>query len=373
MEITVKLVRDYGAAAAIHDALYEYNLARTGSERGVYHAKRFPEQFSLVAFDEKGVAHGGIACHWENGPRHVFGDYFYLDDALRGTGVGRRIMEELFRYAEDGGACEIRLTTNTFQAPGFYLKMGFSVVGERVEPVPLCPENIHYTLVRKLRGEGAFGALPEPHKEEHLMELKCPKCGEPILPNDRNPATDLAWCRKCNEGFSCRELTAAACAAASAAGPAELPEHFSLLKKDDAETLRRSPGHALFYLGLMILFGAALCIGGILVNRTAAHKKVYMTVFGAAVALFGVLQVPVSLAGVTVDRKARTLTGGGLFKLRVASFDEIESIESASSSKEKSWFVQVVLKDGTDYALFGDLYAEDAQKLEDFLTERIFS
>ena len=206
------------------------------------------------------------------------------------------------------------------------------------------------------------------------MELKCPKCGGVILPNDSNPVTDLAWCRKCNEGFSCRELTAAASAAASAAGTGELPENFTLVKNGDAETLRRSPGHALFYLGLMFLFGAALCAGGLLMNRTAAHQKYYMAVFGAVVALFSVLQLPASLAGVTVDRKARTLTGGGLFKLRVASFDEIERIESdASSSKPKSWFVQVILKDGTDYALFGDLYAEDAQKLEDFLTERIFS
>ena len=153
-----------------------------------------------------------------------------------------------------------------------------------------------------------------------------------------------------------------------------LPEKFTLVKKGDVETLRRSPGHALFYLGLMFLFGAALCAGGLLMKRTPAHQNYYMAIFGAVAALFSVLQLPVSLAGVTVDRKARTLTGGGLFKLRTASFDEIESIGSAaSSSKEKSWFVQVILKDGTDYALFGDLYAEDAQKLEDFLTQRIFS
>ena len=209
------------------------------------------------------------------------------------------------------------------------------------------------------------------------MELKCPKCGGVILPNDSNPATDLAWCRKCNEGFSCRELTAAAASAASAAsaaGTVDLPQNFTLVKNGDVETLRRSPGHALFYLGLMFLFGAALCAGGLLMNRTAAHQKYYMAVFGAVVALFSVFQIPVSLAGVTVDRKARTLTGGGLFKLRVASFDEIKGIETgASSSKAKSWFVQAVLKDGSSYALFGDLYSEEAQKLENYLTERIFS
>ena len=40
-------------------------------------------------------------------------DYFHLDETLRGGGIGRRILEELFALAEAGGAREIRLTTNT--------------------------------------------------------------------------------------------------------------------------------------------------------------------------------------------------------------------------------------------------------------------
>ena len=35
--------------------------------------------------------------------------------------------------------------------------------------------------------------IPSTHEGEHLMELKCPKCGGVILPNDLNKATDLAW------------------------------------------------------------------------------------------------------------------------------------------------------------------------------------
>ena len=75
MNVSLKLVRDYAAVAAIHDALYSWNLTKTGETRGNYHAKHFPEQFALVAVDEAGVSHGGIACHWENAPRHVFGAY----------------------------------------------------------------------------------------------------------------------------------------------------------------------------------------------------------------------------------------------------------------------------------------------------------
>jgi len=148
--MTTRLSERYEDIAAIHDALYSYNLSKTGSDRVDVHAERFPEQFALLACDERGTAHGGIAGHWENAPRRVFVDYFYLDDTLRGGGFGRRILEELIARAEARGAARIDLTTNTFQAPGFYLKMGFEITAEKPAPMPLCPDNIHYCLSRKL-------------------------------------------------------------------------------------------------------------------------------------------------------------------------------------------------------------------------------
>ena len=147
----IRLSERYEDIAAIHDALYSYNLSKTGSERLDVHAEHFPEQFALLACDEDDTVHGGIAFHWENAPRHIFADYLYLDETLRGGGLGRRIMEELIAYAEARGAARIDLTTNTFQAPGFYLKMGFVITGETKAPVPWCPENVHYALLRKLQ------------------------------------------------------------------------------------------------------------------------------------------------------------------------------------------------------------------------------
>ena len=146
----IRFSERYEDIAAIHDALYSYNLSKTGSERLDVHAERFPEQFALLGCDERGAAHGGIACHWENAPRHIFADYLYLDDRLRGGGFGRRLMEELIAYAESRGASRIDLTTSTFQAPGFYLKLGFRITEEKSDPKPRCPENIHYCLSRNL-------------------------------------------------------------------------------------------------------------------------------------------------------------------------------------------------------------------------------
>ena len=141
-----RLSRRYEDIAAIHDALYSYNLSKTGLERLEVHAERFPEQFALLACDDEDAAFGGIACHWENAPRRVFVDYFFLEERMRGNGVGKELFNELIRQAKGEGAVRIDLTTNTFQAPGFYRKMGFRVTGEKREPSPGCPENIHYSL-----------------------------------------------------------------------------------------------------------------------------------------------------------------------------------------------------------------------------------
>ena len=146
----IRLSERYEDIAAIHDALYSYNLSKTGSERLDVHAERFPEQFALLLCDEDDTVRGGIAFHWENAPRRIFADYLYLDDTLRGGGFGRRIMEELIEYAESRGASWIDLTTDTFQAPGFYLKLGFEITEEKPAPKPRCPENIHSCLRRKL-------------------------------------------------------------------------------------------------------------------------------------------------------------------------------------------------------------------------------
>ena len=80
----------------------------------------------------------------------MFVDYFFLDDSVRGKGFGRALFEEFIQSVKRGGALRIDLTTNTFQAPGFYLKMGFKATGEKREPSPGCPENIHYSLRMEL-------------------------------------------------------------------------------------------------------------------------------------------------------------------------------------------------------------------------------
>lgn len=148
--IQFKLSDSYEEISAVHDALYAYNLTKTGQPKQDVHAEKHPEQFVITAWDEQGVSRGGIVFHHRHNPETIFVELFFLDDSLRGQGLGRAAFEELIRYARQKNVLEIDLTTNTFQAPGFYKSLGFVVTEEKKAPQPLCPENIHYHLNKKL-------------------------------------------------------------------------------------------------------------------------------------------------------------------------------------------------------------------------------
>ena len=152
MNCRIVFTGEYSHISAIHDALYSYNLNLTGFERSAdVKAKELPESAALVIIDDEGNFYGGIAFHWENDPRHIYVDYFFIDDALRGQGWGYKVIDKLVETAVAGNAENITLTTNTFQAPGFYHKCGFTEIGCKDAPTPLNPENKHYTFRKDLR------------------------------------------------------------------------------------------------------------------------------------------------------------------------------------------------------------------------------
>ena len=91
-----------------------------------------------------------MVFHFLSEPRRIYVDYFYLADEIRGQGWGMKILAALEEFARNEGAVSITLTTNTYQAPGFYQKAGFVQVGAKAAPQPKVPDNIHYTFRKEL-------------------------------------------------------------------------------------------------------------------------------------------------------------------------------------------------------------------------------
>lgn len=96
--------------------------------------------------DDAGELAGGMSgrtwAYW----LHV--DLLWVEARHRGLGLGSRLLAEAESLARDGRACtRSRLETWGFQAPDFYRKQGYEVVGE-VEDYP--PGVSEFILVKRL-------------------------------------------------------------------------------------------------------------------------------------------------------------------------------------------------------------------------------
>jgi GNAT superfamily N-acetyltransferase len=105
------------------------------------------EPLEVWAFDEtSGELAGGLTGFTWARWLHV--DLLWISDAHRSTGLGTRLLTEAERSAREERGCGwARLETWDFQAPGFYGRRGYEVVG-RMEDYP--PGATEFILAKRL-------------------------------------------------------------------------------------------------------------------------------------------------------------------------------------------------------------------------------
>lgn len=83
---------------------------------------------SVIARDDDGALMGGVSG------RTIYGNFLigvvWVDKKYRGTGLGRKLMQSAEIKAIGRGAKVSQLDTLSIQAPLFYQKLGFEIVGE---------------------------------------------------------------------------------------------------------------------------------------------------------------------------------------------------------------------------------------------------
>lgn len=57
-------------------------------------------------------------------------EFLYVDEAFRGQGLGSALLHKVEQEAEAAGMEHVLLNTYSFQAPGFYRKMGYTQLFE---------------------------------------------------------------------------------------------------------------------------------------------------------------------------------------------------------------------------------------------------
>lgn len=113
MTVTLQKTNDSAFLRDIEEGLNAHNKDMTGSERiGV----------NFVLKNGETVLGGMKACHVG---RHFFISWLFVASPLRGQGWGRQLMAEAEAEALKTNCTKIFVDTMSFQAPGFYERLGF--------------------------------------------------------------------------------------------------------------------------------------------------------------------------------------------------------------------------------------------------------
>ncbi|TWT00130.1 GNAT family N-acetyltransferase [Planomicrobium sp. CPCC 101079] len=101
---------------------------------------------SFILRDEDGNILGGITgtIFWY----HLHIDFLWVDEDLRGEGYGEKLLQSIEKFAVENKCKLIQLDTFSFQAPKFYQKNGYEVVGI-IEDHPI-QEHQQYYLMKRL-------------------------------------------------------------------------------------------------------------------------------------------------------------------------------------------------------------------------------
>ena len=129
----------------LDEVIYNFNVQATGISDGQLFT-------SFLRNAEKAVI-GGISG-WTWG-KTCFIHHFFVPAELRNQGYGRRLMQSVQAEAVNRGCGQIVLQTHDFQAPQFYIKLGFAVIA-RIPDYPVGHQEI--TMI-KLLTEAKLGVI----------------------------------------------------------------------------------------------------------------------------------------------------------------------------------------------------------------------
>jgi len=85
------------------------------------------ECISCFVRDDNNAIKGGVLAKIYWGWLYI--EWFWLDESLRGTGVGSELLNKIENHALSLNVRHFRLETASFQALGFYKKNGYDVFG----------------------------------------------------------------------------------------------------------------------------------------------------------------------------------------------------------------------------------------------------
>ena len=124
----------------IREALNQFNCAHVGDDGHT--------PLNLIEYDADGSIIGGLlgGTYWG----WMYIDILWVREDLRRQGVGSRLLTEAEKEAMRRGCHHVHVDTMSWQAPAFYQKHGYEVIGV-LPDIPL--GNQKYLLMKVLQAE----------------------------------------------------------------------------------------------------------------------------------------------------------------------------------------------------------------------------
>ncbi|WP_026693883.1 GNAT family N-acetyltransferase [Peribacillus kribbensis] len=103
------------------------------------------KHLSFKVKDEEGNILGGISGSTKM--HSLIIQFLWVDESIRGKGFGKKFIKKVEHYAVEKKCRMIKVETFSFQAPDFYISLGYEVYG-KIEDFP--EGYNHYFLFKKL-------------------------------------------------------------------------------------------------------------------------------------------------------------------------------------------------------------------------------
>jgi GNAT superfamily N-acetyltransferase len=136
-EITIEDAPSQADIASVSERLYAYNIAATG------HDDYRP--LGVFARDATGAIIAGLLGSTWAGLLRI--EILWVDERLRKQGYGSRLLAAAERLAVARGCQTAHLDTFSFQAPDYYPKLGYTLIGQS-DNTP--PGHTHYFFTKRL-------------------------------------------------------------------------------------------------------------------------------------------------------------------------------------------------------------------------------
>lgn len=121
----------------VREALTQFNRDKVGDDGHT--------PLNIVEYDENGNIIGGIICGTYWGWMYI--DILWIDESHRKQGLGSRLLAEAEAEAVRRGCHHVHVDTMSWQAPDFYKKHGYELIGA----LPDIPNgNQKYLLMKTL-------------------------------------------------------------------------------------------------------------------------------------------------------------------------------------------------------------------------------